>query len=72
MDSQAPAPDGLTDRVRGRGGRRACGPVTRMLKRAVDDVGQLPGRDHRVDQPLVEEVLGDLDVLREGVPWRAS
>ena len=32
---------------------------------AVDDVGQLPGRDHRVNEPFVEEVLGRLDVLRE-------
>ena len=34
-------------------------------ERAVDDVGQLPGRNHRVDEPLVEEVFGHLDVLRK-------
>ena len=64
IDSQAPAPDGFTDSVAGgaTGGRRAG---DQDAQGAVDDVGQLPGRDHRVNQPFVEEVLGRLDVLRE-------
>ncbi len=33
---------------------------------AVDDVGELPGRDNSVHEPLVEEVLRHLDVLRKG------
>ena len=32
---------------------------------AVNDVGQLRRRHHRIDEPLVEEVLGNLDILRE-------
>ncbi len=51
------------------GDRRPAGFADQDAQGPVDDVGSLPGRHHGVDQALVEQVLGHLDV-RPGRPRR--